>query len=232
LIKRFDPTPLVLTACLLFLCTLFIWSFFKLTDIMKEHQITNPTVSETIMETEALESAPVISRSGSDLAPLQLTAQVQSLVRDVIPPVPSKELDKSSGLSLAQFETALAGTGLSDLAEAFYTADRSSNVNGIFLASLAALESAWGHSRIARDKNNLFGWNAAAPSPYANARTFSSQAACIEYCARILTANYLRPDGKYYHGATLAAMNPTYCTNPQWQYDISAIMSQLYQKLR
>jgi hypothetical protein len=66
-------------------------------------------------------------------------------------------------------DSMLNGTG-----EIFIHVQNKTGVNAAMLLSMAAHESAKGTSRIAKDKNNLFGINATDANPYSNADDFYS----------------------------------------------------------
>ena len=68
-------------------------------------------------------------------------------------------------------------------------------VNALLAASFAALESGWGKSSIAQNKNNLFGLNATDNNPAANADTYPSVENCIyDFSANWMSLRYLNPN--------------------------------------
>ena len=157
-------------------------------------------------------------------------------------------LNKASGLSLDQFKKVLSGNSsdknsiLANNAEYFYYAEKQYNVNGIFIAAVAIHESNWGTSKIARNKNNLFGYGASDGDPYNNAKTFSSYAEGIDLLARVFVKYYLNPagtsiyggevaNGKYYNGTTLSAVNKRYASDKNWANGVYKWMSYLYNRL-
>ena len=157
-------------------------------------------------------------------------------------------LNKASGLSLDQFKKVLSGNTsdknsiLANNAEYFYYAEKQYNVNGIFIAAVAIHESNWGTSKIARDKNNLFGYGASDGNPYNNAKTFSTYAEGIDLLARVFVKYYLNPagtsiyggevaSGKYYNGTTLSAVNKRYASDKNWANGVYKWMNYLYNRL-
>lgn len=67
-------------------------------------------------------------------------------------------------------------------------------VNALMAASFAALESGWGKSKIALNKNNLFGLNATDNNPGGNADTFSTVDDCImNFTSSWMSKRYLNP---------------------------------------
>ena len=156
-------------------------------------------------------------------------------------------LNTPSGLSLEQFKKVLTDSKdvnniFSDNAEYFYYIERQYNINGIFVASIGIHESAWGTSRIARNKKNLFGYGAYDSSPYSSSSTFSSYSEGIDLIARVLVKYYLNPkgtsiyggetaNGKYYNGNTLTAVNQKYATDKGWANKVYSYMEYLYSKI-
>ena len=161
---------------------------------------------------------------------------------------PNMDLTKPSGLTLEDFVKILSNNPndinkvIEDNAKTFYEAEQKYKVNGIFLASMAIHESAWGTSKIAKDKKNLFGFGAYDRSPYESANTFESYSDGIEAVAKYLAKNYLNSSGTkiydeenatgiYYNGHTIAGVNTKYCTDKDWATKIYKYMSYLYDRI-
>jgi len=157
-------------------------------------------------------------------------------------------LNKASGFSLDQFKKVLSGNSsdknsiLANNAEYFYYAEKQYNINGIFLAAVAIHESNWGTSKIAINKNNLFGYGASDSNPYNNAKDFDTYAEGIDLVARVFVKYYLNPagtsiyngetaNGKYYNGATLAGVNKKYASDKNWTNGVYKWISYLYNRL-
>ena len=85
---------------------------------------------------------------------------------------------------------------LNDTGDIFIKYQNTYGVNALMAASFAALESGWGKSSIAQNKNNLFGLNAVDSNPSIAADTFESVDSCIKdftsnwMSKRYLNANY------------------------------------------
>ena len=156
-------------------------------------------------------------------------------------------LNKPSGFSLEQFKIALSDSKdvnkvFEQNAEYFYYIEEQYNINGIFVASIGIHESAWGTSRIAKNKYNLFGYGAYDSNPYNGAYSFSSYSESIDLLARVLVKYYLNPkgtliydgqvaSGKYYNGSTLSAVNQKYATDKNWANCVYKFMEYLYNKI-
>lgn len=135
-----------------------------------------------------------------------------------------------SGASASDIDIKLKGTAMEGLGRSFVEAEQKYGVNALFLTSLAIHESAYGSSKIAKDKNNLFGFAAYDASPYSSARTFASKEQGIDHVAGYLSEHYLTEGGKYFGGATVEGVGKRYATDPNWANAIRQIMEKLMQK--
>ena len=156
-------------------------------------------------------------------------------------------LNVPSGFTIEQFKKILTDSKdknniFSNNAEYFYYAEKQYNINGVFVASVAIHESNWGTSKIASNKNNLFGYGAYDSSPYNSAYTFSDYSESIDLISRVFVKYYLNPagtkiyngeiaSGKYYNGNTLSAINKRYATDKNWFNGVYSHMKYLYNKL-
>ena len=106
-----------------------------------------------------------------------------------------------SGLSLEQFRNILQDNSkdkngiFDENADYFYYVEQEYGINGVFLASIAIHESGWGTSRIALDKNNLFGYQAYDGNAYDSAKKFETYEEGIDLVARVLIKYYLNSSG-------------------------------------
>ncbi len=156
-------------------------------------------------------------------------------------------LNKPSGLSLEQFKKVLTDDKdknniFANNAQYFYYIEKQYNINGVFVAAVAIHESAWGTSKIASEKKNLFGYGAYDSSPYNSAYNFSNYSESIDLLARVFVKYYLNPKGtsiyggevatgSYYNGATLTGVNTKYATDKNWANRVYQYMQYLYNKL-
>jgi LysM repeat protein len=107
-----------------------------------------------------------------------------------------------SGFDAVELEEACRDK-LAGLGQTFFDAEANTGINALYMIAHAAIESAWGTSAIAVDKNNLFGWNANDADPAGDASNFSSYGACIQAWSTWLKATYLTKGGEYFEGPTL-----------------------------
>ena len=127
-------------------------------------------------------------------------------------------------------DSKLAGKG-----ETFKAAEQKYGVNALYLVAHSALESAWGRSNIAKDKNNFFGISAYDDTPYTSATKYDSVDGGIMGAARWINERYLHNSGYPANGAYLGnkagGMNVNYATAPYWGESIASIMFNANEKL-
>ena len=127
-------------------------------------------------------------------------------------------------------DSRLAGKGAT-----FKAAEQRYGVNALYLVAHSALESAWGRSKIAKDKNNFFGISAYDDSPYTSATKYDNVDSGIMGAARWINERYLHNSGYPANGAYLGnkagGMNVNYATAPYWGESIASIMFSANEKL-
>lgn len=143
-------------------------------------------------------------------------------------PYRTLDLTLSSPVSAARMAAFIqandSNSPLLPLVPVYFQAQQTYGVNAAYLLAHSVIESAWGTSQIAHDKNNLFGYSAFDSNPYASASTFPSMAYAILYEAWYVRQNYLSASGQYFNGPNLDGMNVDYATDPNWAESISAVM--------
>ena len=156
-------------------------------------------------------------------------------------------LNKPSGLTLEEFKKVLTDSKdknkiFQNNAEYFYYIEKQYNINGIFVAAVGIHESSWGTSKLATEKNNLFGYGAYDSNPYNGAYNFSNYSESIDLISRVFVKYYLNPkgtaiydnekaQGTYYNGPTLSGVNTKYATDKNWANGVYNHMKYLYNKL-
>lgn len=142
-----------------------------------------------------------------------LTAPVSARALDF-----SGDVTEKSGYTAEELAEGLQGE-LPKLAAYFVAAEEKYGVNAVFLAGVAAWESGWG--RCCFRENNFFGWGK---------KSFSSPEEGVDFVASKIAEYYLSPDGKYYHGVSVAAVNRAYNGSKLWEQKVSAIMASISEK--
>ena len=154
------------------------------------------------------------------------TVENPFLFRDLRKPTnyTAEELNKVYSLMNIQ-GSRLAGKG-----EVFKEAEKRYQVNALYLMAHSALESAWGRSQIAKDKNNFFGIAAYDTTPYDSAKSFDNVDKGILGAAKWIRENYI-DEGRTHLGNKSSGMNTLYASDPYWGEKIASIMMTINSKL-
>jgi beta-N-acetylglucosaminidase len=151
------------------------------------------------------------------------------------------KLSESEFLNIVKnssFANNLTETQMKQLAKGCYKAESDYQVNGLFLMSIAALESGWGSSTIAKEKNNFTGFNAYDKNAKSSAKTFTSVEDCILATANKLKLEYLTEteddkstaniyEGLYYNGKSIFDINVKYCSQIDWSGKLVDLIGRL-----
>ena len=154
------------------------------------------------------------------------TVENPFLFRDLSKPTnyTAAELDKIFSIMNIQ-GSRLAGKGA-----IFKEAEERYKINALYLIAHSALESSWGRSQIAKDKNNFFGIAAYDTSPYDSAKSFDNVDKGILGAAKWIRENYYN-EGRTYLGNKASGMNVLYASDPYWGEKIASIMMRINSQL-
>ena len=122
------------------------------------------------------------------------------------------------------------GSRLAGKGAVFKEAEKRYQVNALYLMAHSALESAWGRSQIAKDKNNFFGISAYDTTPYDSAKSFDNVDKGILGAAKWIRENYI-DEGRTHLGNKSSGMNVLYASDPYWCEKIASIMMTINSKL-
>ncbi len=140
------------------------------------------------------------------------------------------DLRTKSNLHAIDYDTMLKGTNLEGIGSALEKAEKDYSVNGLYLMGLCIVESGWGTSPFAVNRNNLVGWNAIDSNPN-QATTFESKEDCILHVAEKLQQNYLTEGGAYFEGYTAPDIDVHYCTDKLHANKIVNVVNELIEKI-
>lgn len=140
------------------------------------------------------------------------------------------DLRIKSHLDENDYNMMLKNTNLEGIGSALVKAESQYNVNGLYLLGLCCLESAYGTSNFAINRNNLVGWNANDENPN-NASYFNSFEDCILKVAQKLQENYLNENGCYFNGYSARAIDVKYCTDKKHADKIVNIVNKLMKEV-
>ena len=136
----------------------------------------------------------------------------------------AEELDKVYSLMN------IKGSRLAGKGAIFKEAEKRYGINALYLMAHSALESSWGRSQIARDKNNFFGIAAYDTTPYESAKSFDNVDKGILGAAKWIRQNYY-DQGRTHLGNKASGMNVLYASDPYWGEKIASIMMTINSKL-
>lgn len=137
------------------------------------------------------------------------------------------DVSEVSNLTLEEWELALGETALVTLASAFKWYEEVYKVNGLFIASIVALESSWGRSSLAISHNNLTGYIGQDGNYY----YFNSWGQSLEETFRLISEEYISEEGLFYDGKSIWDINKKYCELGSWADKVSTIAYQLKGKV-
>ena len=112
----------------------------------------------------------------------------------------------------------------------FKEAEEHYHINALYLLAHSALESNWGRSKTARDKNNFFGITAYDTTPYLSAKTFDDVDKGILGATKWIKENYI-DRGRTFLGNKASGMNVEYASDPYWGEKIASVMMKINEKL-
>lgn len=127
-------------------------------------------------------------------------------------------ITQKSGFTAEQFNTIIdtvltnlnkGSTKMTGIGEALYQVEQEYDVNGLYLLGIASLESGWGTSQYATERNNIYG--------LIN-KTFDSVDECTLYMGKLIRNSYI--DQGY---DTLSKIQTKYCPSggSKWINDIT-----------
>lgn len=156
-----------------------------------------------------------------------LTKTISSLAINGV--IDTSDVRKKSNYTAEYLNKKLEGTPLAGHGEDFKRAEDLYGVNAILLMSIAKLESNYGRSKIAMDKNNLFGFMAYDNSPYSSAKSYETKADSIYDAAKHLSKNYLTQGAPYFNGYSVDDIGKSYSTSSGWAREVKKISSEIIQ---
>lgn len=161
----------------------------------------------------------------NNLAYLDVTNELPKLSSNQISEIISKHFSKSTVIKPSD-------------ADGIYNAQQQTGMSALAILGIGALESGYGTSNIAKQKNNIWGWNATNTNPGGNATTFSQMSeGALEFANAYMKTYYNgygaksinsagtgdNPSGKGY------AYNDNGTINPSWATSVGSIMKTFYQ---
>ena len=148
------------------------------------------------------------------------------LFKDLTEPTNYSAEDLDKVFSLLNIDNSL----LENKGATFKEAEEHYHINALYLLAHSALESDWGRSNIAKDKNNFFGITAYDTTPYLYAKTFDDVDKGILGATKWIKENYI-DRGRTFLGNKASGMNVEYASDPYWGEKIASVMMKINEKL-
>ena len=148
------------------------------------------------------------------------------LFKDLTEPTNYSSEDLDKVFSLLNIDNSL----LENKGATFKEAEEHYHINALYLLAHSALESDWGRSKIAKDKNNFFGITAYDTTPYLSAKTFDDVDKGILGATKWIKENYI-DRGRTFLGNKASGMNVEYASDPYWGEKIASIMMNINSRL-
>ncbi|MCQ4954120.1 glucosaminidase domain-containing protein [Holdemania filiformis] len=113
----------------------------------------------------------------------------------------------------------------------FVNAQETYGVNALLAFCMGLLESGWGRSSIAINKNNLFGWNAVDSNPSGSADKYDNIESAVTQHMAVNLRGYLDINDARFFGSHLgnkgSGFNVKYASDPYWGLKIAALAYQV-----
>ena len=148
------------------------------------------------------------------------------LFKDLTEPTNYSAEDLDKVFNLLNIDNSL----LENKGATFKEAEEHYHINALYLLAHSALESDWGRSNIAKDKNNFFGITAYDTTPYLSAKTFDDVDKGILGATKWIKENYI-DRGRIFLGNKASGMNVEYASDPYWGEKIASVMMKINEKL-
>lgn len=123
---------------------------------------------------------------------------------------------------------------LSNLTEHFLKAEKNYDINAVILLSIACLESNYGLSKLAVEKNNLFGIDArdSLQGKPNFGKDFETKEDCIDHAGHRLGCQYLKRDSKadwrYCDGKQdIYSVGKKWCSKTSWADSVISVATRL-----
>ena len=148
------------------------------------------------------------------------------LFKDLTEPTNYSAEDLDKVFNLLNIDNSL----LENKGATFKEAEEHYHINALYLLAHSALESDWGRSNIAKDKNNFFGITAYDTTPYLSAKIFDDVDKGILGATKWIKENYI-DRGRTFLGNKASGMNVEYASDPYWGEKIASVMMKINEKL-
>lgn len=180
--------------------------------------VSSESEEELTNVTEEIEPTVIVQDNENDILPEETIEDIEEEPVEELPDynynqvTSSTSVKGSSGLTAQQIDTLLEGTDLYGIGQAVYEVEQTNGINAYFTISVASLESGYGSSDLAKNKNNIFGMINCS---------FDSFDSCVAYFGKLMN------DYEYKHNITMTTegINPRYCELDSWTGKVVSLMN-------
>lgn len=131
-----------------------------------------------------------------------------------------------SNLTAEHIEALIAGTALAGIGQAVVTVEELYGINCFVTLAVARLESANGTSKIARNKNNLFGLGAYDSNPYYHAFSFQTKEDSVYKFGQVIDEVYISNNR-----ISLKSINEIYASSQTWSKKVYDVIQSDFKKI-
>lgn len=201
--------------------------------------VKNGDILEVLQTTDnnwlELKSGGYVNSKYTELISTYVTAtQVSQLsvnnMKATAPSKPTSTVKSDSRLTEENIAEIFEGTSLADheLEKTILEIEQDYGINAYFTIAVMKLESGHGKSKLAKEKNNLFGLNAIDGDAYNKAYSFKTKGESVQKFGQLISENYV--DKGY---TSIEKVASKYCqANPKWSALVMNIMKNDYKKLQ
>lgn len=200
--------------------------------------VKNEDILEVLQTTDndwlELKSGGYVNSKYTELISTYVTAtQVSQLsvnnMKATAPSKPTSTVKSDSRLTEENIVKIFEGTSLADheLEKTILEIEQDYGINAYFTIAVMKLESGHGKSKLAKEKNNLFGLNAIDGDAFNKAFSFKTKGESVQKFGQLISENYV--DKGY---TSVEKVASKYCkANPKWSTLVMKIMKNDYKKL-
>jgi flagellum-specific peptidoglycan hydrolase FlgJ len=173
--------------------------------------------------------AELISKKDKQYELVSILSHENTTVQQV-PSEPTSTVKSDSKLTEEHIAQIFEGSSLADngLEKTILEIEQEYGINSYFTIAVMKIESGHGKSKIAKEKNNLFGLNAIDSDAYNKAYSFKTKGESVRKFGQLISKYYV--DKGY---TSVEKVANKYCqANPKWSALVMSIMKSDYKKLQ
>lgn len=136
------------------------------------------------------------------------------------------DISEPSYITVEDIDWFLWDTELVGLGHAYAKSEALHDINAVYLMAITILESGYGTSRLAKDKNNISGFSAYDKNPYEDAKYFETKDDCVLITAELLNVNYVNRGSM-----SIEDINKRYASDSEWSWKVNNIAEKIVEEV-